>query len=104
VSGEIDMLNHAELQAALKDSLDGTPSYLVVDLSAVTFCWVQGLALLIETETLATANGTGYALSALPACIRRHCTILWGDALPTSYRTAALAVSVIRAGRAGSAD
>jgi anti-anti-sigma factor len=98
IGGEIDMLNQPELQTALTDTLTGRPRHLVVDLAAVTFCWVQGLALLAETAAIATANGTGYALSGLPAPLRRHVDLLWGDAFPTNYRTTAIAVSAIRAG------
>ena len=98
LGGEIDMLNQPELQTALTDTLTGRPRHLVVDLAAVTFCWVQGLALLAETAAIATGNGTGYALSGLPAPLRRHVTLLQGDAFPTTYRTTAIAVSTIRAG------
>jgi anti-anti-sigma factor len=101
LGGEIDMVNQPELQTALADTLTGRPQNLVVDLAAVTFCWVQGLALLADTAEIATANGTGYALSGLPAPIRRHVTLLWGDAFPTTYRTTAIAVSTIRADHAG---
>ncbi|WP_311559731.1 STAS domain-containing protein [Pseudonocardia charpentierae] len=97
LGGEIDMLNQPELQTALTDTLTGRPHHLVVDLAAVTFCWVQGLVLLADTAEIATGNGTGYALSGLPAPIRRHVTLLWGDAFPTTYRTTAIAVSTIRA-------
>ena len=98
MGGEIDMLSQPELQTALTDTLTGRPRHLVVDLAAVTFCWVQGLALLAETAAVATGNGTGYALSGLPASLRRHVNLLWGDAIPTIYRTTAIAVSTIRAG------
>lgn len=98
LGGEIDMLNQPELQTALNNTLTGRPRHLVVDLAAVTFCWVQGLALLAETAAVATGNGTGYALSGLPAPLRRHVDLLWGDAFPTTYRTTAIAVSAIRAG------
>jgi anti-sigma B factor antagonist len=98
MGGEIDMLNQPELQTALADTLTRRPRHLVVDLAAVTFCWVQGLALLAETAAIATGNGTGYALSGLPAALWRHVNLLWGDAFPTTYRTTAIAVSAIRAG------
>ena len=105
LGGEIDMLNQPELQTALTDTLTGRPRHLVVDVAAVTFCWVQGLALLAETAAIATGNGTGYALSGLPASLRRYVDLLWGDAFPTTYRTTAIAVSAIRAGdAAGYAD
>jgi anti-sigma B factor antagonist len=100
VSGEIDLLNHLELRLALTDSINGGPRHLIVDLAAVTFCSVQGLGILVETRAVATANGTDYVLSGLSASLRRHCTVLSRDALPTQYRTAATAVSAIRAGRA----
>jgi hypothetical protein len=61
------MLNQPELQTALADTLTGRPQHLVVDLAAVTFCWVQGLALLAGTAEITTASGTGYALSGLSA-------------------------------------
>ena len=105
IGGEIDLLNQPELQTALTDTLTGRPRHLVVDVAAVTFCWVQGLALLAETAAIATGNGTGYALSGLPASLRRYVDLLWGDAFPTTYRTTAIAVSAIRAGHAaGYAD
>jgi anti-sigma B factor antagonist len=102
VSGEIDLLNHVDLRIALTDCINGKPGHLIVDLAAVTFCWTEGLALLVETAALATANGTRYVLSGLPATLRRHCTLLWGDALPTHYRTTAVAMSAIRARRTDS--
>ena len=43
-----------------------------------------------------------FVLSGLPATLRRYCTVLWGDALPTHYRTTATAVTDIRAGLADS--
>lgn len=102
VSGEIDLLNHPELRIALTDCINSKPAHLIVDLAAVTFCWAHGLALLVEAAAMATANGTGYVLSGLPATLRRHCTLLCGDDLPTHYRSTAVAVSAIRAGRADS--
>ena len=102
VSGEIDLLNHLELRIALTDCINSKPAHLIVDLAAVTFCWAHGLALLVEAAALATANGTGYVLSGLPATLRRHCTLLCGDDLPTHYRSTAVAVTAIRAGRADS--
>ena len=105
IGGEIDMLNQPEVKTALTDTVTGRPRHLVVDLAAVTFCWVQGLALLAETEAIATGNGTGYALCGLRAPLRRHADLLWGDAFPTTYQTTAIAVSTIRAGHhAGHAD
>ena len=105
IGGEIDILSQPELQTALTDTLADRPRHLVVDLAAVTFCWVQGLALLAETAAVATGNGTGYALSGLPAPLRRHVDLLWGDAFPTTYQTTAIAVSAIRAGHhAGDPD
>ncbi len=99
MGGEIDMLNQPELRTALTEALTRKPRHLVVDLAAVTFCWVQGLALLAETAAVATGNRTGYALSGLPASLRRHVNLLWGDAFPTTYQTTAIAVSAIRAGQ-----
>ncbi|HET9564535.1 MAG TPA: STAS domain-containing protein, partial [Mycobacterium sp.] len=87
IGGEIDLLSQPELQTTLTDTLTGRPRHLVVDLAAVTFCWVQGLALLAETAAIATGNGTGYALSGLSASLRRYVNLLWGDAIPTIYRT-----------------
>jgi anti-sigma B factor antagonist len=100
MGGEIDMLSQPDLQTALTDTLIGRPRHMVVDLAAVTFCWVQGLALLAETAEIATANGTGYALSGLPTTLQRHVHLLWADAFPTTYRTTAIAVSAIRADHA----
>jgi anti-anti-sigma factor len=100
VSGEIDLLNHLELRIALTDCISGKPGHLVVDLASVTFCWAEGLALLVETAALAAADGTGYALSGLPATLRRHCTMMGGDALPSTYRTTAPAGTASPAGRA----
>lgn len=102
VSGEIDLLNHVELRIALAGCVEDKPGHLIVDLAAVTFCWAKGLALIVETAELATANGTGYVLTGLPATLRRHCWALWGDALPTHYRTTAVAVNAIYAGQADS--
>ena len=104
LSGEIDLLNHLELRLALTDSINGKPRFLIVDLARVTFCWAKGLALLVETQALATANGSGYVLSGLPASLQRHCTVLWGDTVPTHYRTTAMAVSAIRTGELVAAD
>ncbi len=88
----------AATPADTTEALTRKPRHLVVDLAAVTFCWVQGLALLAETAAVATGNGTGYALSGLPASLRRHVNLLWGDTFPTTYQTTAIAVSAIRAG------
>jgi anti-anti-sigma factor len=97
MGGEIDMLNQSELQNALTDTLNGRPRYVIVDLAAVTFCWVHGLILLGEAAATAAGNGTGYALSGLSVSLRRYVDLLWGDARPATYPTTATAVSAIRA-------
>jgi anti-anti-sigma factor len=86
MGGEIDMINQPELQNALTGALADRPGYMIVDLAAVTFCWVQGLVLLGETAAIAAGNGTGYALSGLSASLRRYVDLLWGDAVPATYR------------------
>ena len=48
VAGEVDLLTGPVLQAALADSLARGPCDLLVDLAAMTFCDVRGLAMLVQ--------------------------------------------------------
>lgn len=110
VAGEIDLLTDPTLRAALDAVLDGAVDratrHVVVDMAGVTFCGVRGFALLADTGRVAAARGTGYAISGLAPHLQRHAQLLWtgggavGRAAIRRYRSAATAVTAIRADRA----
>lgn len=105
VAGELDRLTCPLLSAALDAALDGAVSrvarHLVVDLAGVTFCCVRGFALLADTAAVGAVAGAGYAISGLPVHLQRHARMLWVDRAPIRrYRSAAAAVSAIRAEQA----
>lgn len=97
VAGEVDLLSHATLEAALSVQLDARPRYLVVDLSGMTFCGVRGFTLLAAAEAMADAHEIGYAVSGLPRRLDHIAALLWAEGRPTRYRTAAGAATAIRA-------
>ena len=97
VEGEIDLCTLPILRAALDDSLDQDPDHLVVDLARMTFCFVRGLALIAHAGHTAAEKVTGYAVSAVPPQVDRVWALLWEGDLPVRYRSAAAAVTAIRA-------
>ncbi|MCA1822133.1 MAG: STAS domain-containing protein [Pseudonocardia sp.] len=82
VSGEVDLCTVPVLHAALDESLDRRPAYLVVDLARMTFCSVRGLDLLTQTGRIAAAKATGYAVTGVLPQIDRIWTLCWGGDLP----------------------
>ena len=93
VAGEVDLLTGPVLQAALADSLARGPCDLLVDLAAMTFCDVRGLAMLVQAGSTAAERGVGYAVAAAPRQVRRIWPMLWPAAeLPVHYPSAAAGV------------
>lgn len=61
--GDIDMINAAEVRAALAGAVDTTSAaVVVVDLSGVTFLGSTGLALLVDAHAAATEAGLNLCL------------------------------------------
>jgi len=66
VAGEVDLFTGPVLQAALADSLARGPCDLLIDLSAMTFCDVRGMAMLVQAGATAAERGVGYAVDGAP--------------------------------------
>lgn len=93
VAGEVDLLTVPVLQDALADSLARSPCDLIIDLSAMTFCGVRGMTVLVQTGATAARCGAGYALAAAPGQVRRALPLLWPvDELPMQFPSAAVGV------------
>lgn len=99
VVGEVDMCALSILQAALGVGLDRHPAHLLVDLTRVTFCSAQGLALLIQTGRTASETATSFAVCGVPPQIYRVWTLVGDDDLPICYLTTDAAVTVIQGRR-----
>ena len=98
VAGEIDMRTYTILRAApdaARDSAGSRPANrcagVVVDLAGVTFCGVGGFALPADAAVAVTAQGAGYAVSALPAHLNRYATLLWAERRPVRCCTGVVA-------------
>jgi anti-sigma B factor antagonist len=113
VTGEVDLFTIAVLQDALAGGLARGPRDLIVDLSAMTFCALGGLRLLVDTGISAAGRGIGYAVAGVPAQANLVWSLLWAVAgLPVQFPSAAKAVadamarhvSDDRAGRGAAGD
>jgi anti-anti-sigma factor len=62
VVGEVDMVTGPLLQSHLDNALATRPARLIIDLSRVSFLASTGLAVLINTHTAATGQGTNLQL------------------------------------------
>ena len=82
VAGEVDLFTGPVLQAALADSLARGPCDLLIDLAAMTFCDVRGLAMLVQAGATAAECEVGYAVAAAPRQLRRVWPMLWPAADP----------------------
>jgi anti-anti-sigma factor len=100
VSGEIDLHSVELVGAEFAKALIRSPSHLVVDLAAVSFCGLGGYALLVDTYRAATTAGINFALSGLTRHQDRVAALLWVADNPIRHRSAAAAVTAIRADRA----
>lgn len=93
LAGEVDLSTITALQATLAGNLARGPCHLVVDLAGLTFCSVQGAALLIEARHLAAGQGTGYTVTSASGSIIRIWMLLWtASDLPVQYPSAAAGV------------
>ncbi|ATE55643.1 STAS domain-containing protein [Actinosynnema pretiosum] len=80
VSGELDASTTGPLRARLFDEVSRSPSALVVDLSAVTFCSAAALGLLLATTAAAERLGVRWALVGGQRAVRRPITAAGLDA------------------------
>lgn len=67
VHGEVDLITHDLLRAAVDQVLDSAPEALVLDLTAVTFCACSGLSVLLDVATRTRESG----IPLLLACDNR---------------------------------
>ena len=97
VAGEVDSEGIAVLDAALDDVLDRRPDHLIVDLTGLVFCSVQGLAAIARTARAATANGSRYSMSGASPLVARLWPRYWpdGDAPRIHPTTAAAVLSAV---------
>ncbi|MGH8794954.1 MAG: STAS domain-containing protein [Stackebrandtia sp.] len=65
LAGEIDIGTAPRLTAAVEDALDASPTRVVLNMSAVTFCDSQGLGTLVVLNRAATRSRSLLVLSDL---------------------------------------
>lgn len=93
VAGEVDLLTISYLRDALADSVARDPCDVIVDLSAMTFCDVRGMAALVEAGATAAGRGIAYGVAAAPALVNRVWPLLWPEGeLPRRFPNAAVGV------------
>lgn len=97
VAGEVDLGTLPILQAALDYALGARPTHLVVDLAAMTFCSVRGLALLTTAGRTAAEKTIGYAVSAMRPHPDLVWTLCWDGDLPTRHPSTTAALTAIQA-------
>jgi anti-anti-sigma factor len=73
VCGEIDIYTVPDLQDALRRAVQAAApgAAIMVDLSAVGFIDVRGLAALVEADAYACVRGVGLVFAAVPDSITR---------------------------------
>ena len=71
LSGEIDIVNAAEIADGLVSGIDGATT-VIVDLDGVLFMDSQGVAMLDRLSSHADAGGSALAIVARPASIPRR--------------------------------
>ncbi len=100
IAGEVDLSTITALQATLAGNLSRGPCHLVVDLAGLTFCSVQGAALLIEAGRIAADQGAGYTVTSAPGSVIRIWMLVWtASDLPVQYPSAAAGVLAAVAGQ-----
>jgi anti-anti-sigma factor len=96
IAGEIDLLTTPAVDDAMAEAMDEQPADLVIDLSAVSFCSVRGIALLASTIGGAHRSGIGCAVSGMSPHLNRIANMLWLEQGCVRYRSVAAAVTAIR--------
>lgn len=76
VSGVADLMTAPRLTAALERVLQQCPGRLVLDLSAVGFCDVRGLTVLLHARTKASRRGVRFATAGASRLLIREWTLL----------------------------
>lgn len=71
VVGEVDAFHAPRLRSSIASQLEGQPRELVLDLSAVEFLGSAGLAVLVETQTLARDRDVALRLIATSRAVIR---------------------------------
>jgi anti-sigma B factor antagonist len=71
LTGEADLQGVPEVEAALKDALDGEPRLIVIDLSNLTFIDSSGLHTLVTAHELCRARGHELRIIPGPANVQR---------------------------------
>ena len=71
VVGEVDTHTAPALRSSLDTQLDRSPSTLVIDLSRVPFLGAAGLAVLVEAQKRARAEGVDLRLIATTRAVTR---------------------------------
>jgi anti-sigma B factor antagonist len=66
VRGEVDLANAADLEAALRQALAGSPSSVVLDLAALTFIDSSGLRVLVALSKEAESRSAEFELRNVP--------------------------------------
>lgn len=93
ISGIVDHSTVADVAVALDGAIERRASHLVVDLTAVDFCAVAGITLVVHAGGRAADHGTSFYVSGVPRYVRRVLMLLWPqDLQPTVYPSTAAAV------------
>ncbi len=71
VRGVMDYLTQLDLRARLAQAMDRAERAVILDLAEVSFCDSAGLNVLLAARRQAEAAGLEFALSCVPARLRR---------------------------------
>ncbi|WP_246393346.1 STAS domain-containing protein [Pseudonocardia pini] len=107
ISGDLDLCSVPRVARHLLAVLDHSPAEVIVDLSALRFCALHGMGMLIAAAGDAAAAKTRLVLSSVPAQMARVMPALWPvSTVPISFSDTitaiddGFAVGRARAGRA----
>ncbi|MEU2424947.1 STAS domain-containing protein [Streptomyces sp. NPDC007851] len=79
VSGDMDYQTASALDAQFTGLIAGSGPFVVLDLSAVTFCDSAGLSVLLRAWRLADAAGAVLVLACVPEPLRRVLAMTGAD-------------------------
>lgn len=91
ISGEVDLYSVGLVEDAVRTVLRGAPAHVVVDLAAMSFCGLHGLALLVSAAADAAARGVGFSVCGASAQAVRVWSALWAPAEQFAHHPDAVA-------------
>lgn len=96
ITGEMDHVSGPALWERLTEVLAGHAAFIVLDLSAVSFCDSAGLNLLLRADRHAATNGTDLGLARVPHMLSRILAMTGTDQVLHVYGTVADAETDLR--------